>query len=416
MERTVSPGRISGHINAPSSKSMTQRAIAAATLSEGECIILNPSYCNDSLAGISIARNLGSEISVYDDRLVIRGNRNLNNDVLDCGESGLAIRLYSPVAALYKDKITLTGKGSLTKRPMGMIGEALTQLGVSCTTSAGYLPLTIKGPVRAGKCTVDGSVSSQLLTGILMALPLVCGDSEVTVNNLKSKPYIDMTLQILADFGIRIESHGYSRFIIPGNQKYKARTYDVEGDWSGGAFLLVAAALAGSLVVSGLRCESRQSDMAIMDALEKAGAELKAGADYVEVSRSALKAFEFDATECPDLFPPVAALASCCTGTTTIKGVSRLVYKESNRAEALKEEFGKIGIEVDLEDDIMKIHGGSPKGSIVNPHNDHRIAMALAITALAAESMITITDAHCVSKSYPGFFEDLAKAGANIGG
>jgi 3-phosphoshikimate 1-carboxyvinyltransferase len=416
MEKTVKPGRISGQISAPPSKSMTQRAIAAAALSEDECIIHNPSYCDDSLAGIGIARSLGAEISVYDDKLVIHGFRDLKNNVLDCGESGLAIRLYSPVAALYNEKITLTGKGSLTKRPMGMIGDALTQLGVTCTTNSGFLPLTIKGPVRAGKCIVDGSVSSQLLTGMLMALPLASDDSEVTVNDLKSKPYIDMTLQLLGDFGISIENQGYSIFIIPGNQKYQARTYSVEGDWSGGAFLLVAAALAGRLRVRGLRRESRQSDIAIIDALKKAGADLKSGRDYVEVSRSALKAFEFDATECPDLFPPLVALASCCNGTTSVKGVSRLAFKESNRADTLKEEFGKIGIRVELDDDIMKIHGGNPKGSTVSPHNDHRIAMALAVTALAAESRISITDANCVDKSYPGFFKDLAKAGAVIEG
>jgi 3-phosphoshikimate 1-carboxyvinyltransferase len=414
MEKIIRPGFVEGQITAPASKSMTQRAIAAAALAEGTSTITNPSYCHDSLAGISIARNLGAEITQYNDKLIIKGSKKLNGSILDCGESGLAIRLYSPVAALKEEKITLTGRGSLAKRPMGMIEDALKQLGVSCDTAGGFLPLTIKGPVKAGKCTIDGSVSSQLLTGMLMALPLAGGDSEITVLNLKSKPYIDMTLQLLNDFGITIISQGYRKFHIPGNQKYSTRSYEVEGDWSGGAFLLVAGALNGNIKVKGLRTDSKQSDTAIMKALKSAGADLHLGADFIGIKNSPLKAFEFDATECPDLFPPLAALAANCKGTTSIKGVSRLVFKESNRAEALKEEFGKMNIRIELQEDIMHVSGGKPSGARVRSHNDHRIAMALAVMALIADGNVTVEGSECVGKSYPEFFNDLLKTGAVV--
>jgi 3-phosphoshikimate 1-carboxyvinyltransferase len=414
MEKIIKPGCVEGQISAPASKSMTQRAIAAAALADGTSTIINPSYCNDSLAGISIVRNLGAEITQHDDRLIIKGSKRLIDNILNCGESGLAIRLYSPVAALNKEKIILTGRGSLTKRPMGMIEDALKQLGVSCKTTGGFLPLTIKGPVKAGKCTIDGSVSSQLLTGILMALPLADGDSEITVLNLKSKPYIDMTLQLLNDFGIKITREGYSKFYIPGRQKYISRPYEVEGDWSGGAFLLVAGALNGNIQVKGLRTGSRQSDTAILEALKSAGADLIPDTDVIRIKKSPLKAFEFDATECPDLFPPLAALAACCNGNTSIKGVSRLIFKESNRAEALREEFGKMNISIELQKDTMHVCGGKPSGARVSSHNDHRIAMALAVMALVAEGNVTVEGSECVAKSYPEFFNDLLKIGALV--
>jgi 3-phosphoshikimate 1-carboxyvinyltransferase len=197
MERYVDPSALEGTVNAPTSKSMTQRAIAAALLADGESIILNPSYCDDSLAAMSMAVGLGARVEPQVSEMKIVGSATLKESKLNCGESGLAIRMFSPIAALYQAEITLVGANSLKKRPMFMIEEALNQLGVKCTSTGGFLPLTIQGPLTGGDCEIDGSVSSQLLTGLLMALPLATKKSEVTVRNLKSKPYIDMTLQIL---------------------------------------------------------------------------------------------------------------------------------------------------------------------------------------------------------------------------
>ena len=322
--------------------------------------------------------------------------------------------MFSPIASLYPAEITMVGANSLKKRPMFMIEDALNQLGVKCTSTGGFLPLTIQGPIKGGYCEIDGSVSSQLLTGLLMALPLAVKDSEIKVSNLKSKPYIDMTIEILRSFGITVHTTGYDMFKIPGNQKYNPHNYTVESDWSGGAFLLVAGAINGQLNVQGLRTDSLQSDMAILKALEKAGASMKIAEDQIDISKSELKSFEFDATESPDLFPPLVALASYCNGVTTIKGVSRLIYKESDRAAALKEEFGKMNISIYINDDIMKVTGGQLCGARVESHDDHRISMAVAVAALGATGKVNIRDSQCVAKSYPGFFDDLRHLGAIV--
>ena len=414
MERCVEPSRVKGQIKAPASKSMTQRAIAAALLADGQSIIFNPSYCDDSLAAMSIACGLGARVEPHPAELKINGSGILKEPKLNCGESGLAIRMFSPIASLYPAEITMVGANSLKKRPMFMIEDALNQLGVKCTSTGGFLPLTIQGPIKGGYCEIDGSVSSQLLTGLLMALPLAVKDSEIKVNNLKSKPYIDMTLQILRSFGITVHTTGYDMFKIPGNQKYIPHKYTVESDWSGGAFLLVAGAINGQLNVQGLRTDSLQSDMAILKALEKAGANISISENQIAISKSELKAFEFDATESPDLFPPLVALAAYSKGVSTIKGVSRLIYKESDRAAALKEEFGKMNISIDINDDIMKVTGGQLCGARVESHDDHRISMAVAVAALGATGKVNIRDSQCVAKSYPGFFDDLRHLGAIV--
>jgi 3-phosphoshikimate 1-carboxyvinyltransferase len=414
MERYLEPSEIKGNVKAPASKSMTQRAIAAAILADGQSIIHNPSYCDDSLAAMSIAVGLGARVEPQVNELKIIGSAVLKESKLNCGESGLAIRMFSPIAALYPVEITLVGANSLKKRPMFMIEEALNQLGVKCTSSGGFLPLIIRGPLTGGSCEIDGSVSSQLLTGLLMALPLASKNSEIKVNNLKSKPYIDMTIQILKSFGITVENTGYTLFRITGSQKYIPHNYIVEGDWSGGAFLLVAGAINGNLNIKGLRKDSKQSDLSIINALEKAGADMIIDEDHIEIKKSELKAFEFNATESPDLFPPLVALASYCKGISVIKGVSRLIYKESDRAKALTEEFAKMNIKIEIHDDQMFVTGGRPCGARVESHDDHRIAMALAVSSLGATGKVSIRDSQCVAKSYPGFFDDLRNLGAVV--
>jgi len=412
MNITIEPSQVRGTVKAPSSKSMTQRGIAAALLADGQSTILNPSYCDDSLAAISIAEGLGANIKSTVNELKITGSRKLKDTNLNCRESGLAIRMFSPIAALYPAEIKITGADSLKKRPMKMIEETLSQLGVTCTTEGGFLPLTVHGPIKNGRCVTDGSVSSQLLTGLLMALPLTAGDSEIEVINLKSKPYIDMTIQVLEEFGIKVLNNNYRQFLIPGNQKYHAHSYIVESDWSGGAFLLVAGAINGNIKVKGLRISSKQSDVSVIQALQMAGAKMNISDKEIAISIYQLKSFDFDATESPDLFPPLVALASYCKGTSKIKGVSRLVYKESNRAVALKEEFSKMNIKVDISDDFMTITGGQIQGATIDSHNDHRIAMAAAVAALGAADKVLIKDSQCVAKSYPGFFDDLRNLGA----
>jgi 3-phosphoshikimate 1-carboxyvinyltransferase len=291
---------------------------------------------------------------------------------------------------------------------MGMVEAPLRALGASCSTNGGKPPIAVQGPLSGGETEVDGASSSQFLTGLLMALPLCPNDSALHVRNLKSKPYVRMTLSLLREFGISVRhSAGLDRLEIPGRQSYRACRYSVEGDWSGASFLLVAGAVAGRVEVDGLDACSPQADRAVLEALRKAGARVRVANGRVEVSGGNLCGFEFDASDCPDLFPPLAALACSCSGESRIVGAMRLRGKESDRGEALAAELGKMGARVRLEEDSMVIRGGRLRGGKVDSHNDHRIAMACAVAALRSEKGAAITNAECVSKSYPGFFRDL---------
>ncbi|NTW23784.1 MAG: 3-phosphoshikimate 1-carboxyvinyltransferase [Lentimicrobium sp.] len=414
MQKTVYPSLANGSVTAPPSKSMTQRAIAAGLLATGTTTILHPSYCNDSLAALEMVRSLGAEVVSDAEEITILGGFLVKGQQLNCGESGLAMRMFAPIAALHRKQITFTGKGSLQKRPVDMIGEALTQLGAGFQSNNGLLPFRVQGPLQGGKADIDGSVSSQLLTGLLMALPLAETNSIIHVDNLKSKPYISMTISLLKDFGIEIENLNFEQFNIRGKQNYVAREYTVEGDWSGAAFLLTAGAMNGSLIARGIQQNSKQSDVAFLEVLKIAGANLKITADAVEIHKSDLSSFSFDATECPDLFPPLAALAANCQGISKIRGVERLKHKESDRAEAIQLEMAKMGIKITIDNNEMMIEGGKVSGAFVNSHNDHRIAMMAAVAALNASGPVTIQDSDCVAKSYPGFFNDLVKLGVNV--
>lgn len=414
MNRIIVPSTVSGTVKAPSSKSVTQRAIAAALLAEGESTIVNPSYCDDAMAAMSIATSLGARVRPNHGELKITGSTGLKEKKLNCGESGLAIRMFSPIAALFPEEVTLTGNGTLKSRSMEMIEKALQQFGVSCHSHNGHPPITINGSLKGGKCSIDGSLSSQIITGLLMALPLAAEDSEVEVIDLVSKPYIDMTLSVISQFGVVIDRTGYNYFRIKGGQKFKSKVFTVESDWSGSAFLLVAGAIGGSITVTNLSTSSQQSDKAILTALDKAGAVITISDSEITVSKGNLKSFEFDATDAPDLFPPLAVLATYCKGTSSIKGVGRLYNKESNRCNSIISEFTKLGVKIEIVDDYMLITNSAVSGGKVLSHNDHRIAMALGVLALGASADVYIKDSHCISKSYPSFFEDLKHVGVSI--
>lgn len=419
MEITVHPSNLKGKVEAPASKSLTQRAIAAGLLAKGTTVIRNPSFCKDSLAAIKMAAALGALITREHDSITVQtGLRSVLPVSLHSGESGLALRMFAPIAALLSDHVTLTGEGSLLQRPVNMIVEALSQLGVQAETNGGYLPVTLTGRLRGGMAAIDGSTGSQLLTGLLMALPLAGEESLIEVVDLRSRPYISLTLKLLDDFGIRVKNDSFSRFIIPGNQEYSPREYMVEGDWSGAAFLLVAGAIAGGgegeVTVSNLDVSSLQADRAIIQALRDAGTRLIISAAGISAVRSELRSFTFDATDCPDLFPPLAALAAGCRGTSRIRGVSRLGHKESDRAGTITTVLGSLGIRSHIDGDEMFIEGGVVNGGVVSSHNDHRIAMMAAVMATAATGAVTIENAEAVAKSYPGFFDDLSLIGASI--
>ncbi|MCK4464818.1 MAG: 3-phosphoshikimate 1-carboxyvinyltransferase, partial [Bacteroidales bacterium] len=265
MNKTIWPSYVEGEVRAPASKSIMLRAVVAGLLSDGTIRLKYPSYCDDSLAALRIAEQLGATVTRKKTWVFIKGGFKPRGEVLNCGESGLGIRMFSSVAALHHSELILTGVGSLEKRPLFMLEEPLRDLGVKCETNKGFIPVRVNGPLQGGKTTVDGSISSQFLTGLLMALPVAKQDSEVKVLNLKSKPYIDLTIKVLFDFGIVVNHRNYEVFKIQGNQKYIAGEYEIEGDWSGAAFILVAGALAGSVKVSGLKPDSKPADKAILE-------------------------------------------------------------------------------------------------------------------------------------------------------
>lgn len=422
MIATVYPGKLYGAQTAPASKSSMQRACAAALLHVGETIILNPGHSNDDLAALDVIQKLGAKVEILNDKLIIhsKGVQPIGPE-MNCGESGLGIRMFTPIAALSSQNITINGKGSLVKRPMHFFDEILPTLGVKINSQHGYLPIQIQGPLKApATITVDGSLSSQFLTGLLMAYAASNAyDSLIKVTDLKSKPYIDLTLTVLNAFGWKVQHDNYEQFsFLPHEPLQDVIEYTVEGDWSGAAFLLVAGAIAGPIKVKGLQMDSTQADKAVMKALQNANVSIAMDEDGIQIGSSdedALRAFEFDATDCPDLFPPLVALASVCVGVSEIKGVSRLAHKESDRGLTLKTEFAKLGIQIDLEGDIMKIHGGGEINSVtVFSQHDHRIAMACGVAALKAMGPVLITDAEAINKSYTHFFDHLAALGAKV--
>jgi 3-phosphoshikimate 1-carboxyvinyltransferase len=415
MNITVHPSAIEGVVDAPPSKSLTQRAIAAGLLASGTTVILSPSFCNDSLAALQMAEALGAFTSRDENSFTVEsGSRPDYPVTLGCGESGLALRMFSPVAALVSGNVTLTGEGSLLSRPVGMITDALSQMGVRVWSNNGLLPVRISGKLSGGRAVIDGSSGSQLLTGLLMALPLAESDSSIEVLNLRSRPYINLTLELLSAFGIEVHNEDFRYFTIPGRQSYVAREYTVEGDWSGAAFLLVSGAIGGKAVVNNLNSVSAQADRAVMQVFKDTGCSITESHGAVTVSRSNMRAFDFDATDAPDLFPPLAALASYCDGTSIIRGAGRLRHKESDRGEAIRDVLTALNIRSYIRDDEMLIEGGKVTGAVVSSHNDHRIAMMAAVMALGAGQPVTITGAEAVAKSFPEFFSTMAGLGTRI--
>ncbi|MGN6339907.1 MAG: 3-phosphoshikimate 1-carboxyvinyltransferase [Ginsengibacter sp.] len=420
MNVSIHPSPVSGKLKAPPSKSSMQRACAAALITPGTTIIDNFGNSNDEKAALDIISRLGATVNKLTNELVITSNDFIfrspvaekKNVILNVGESGLSMRMFAPIAGLFNFDIVFTGEGSILKRPMNFFDEILPLLNVEVHSNNGKLPVTLRGPLQPKNITVDGSLSSQFLTGLLFAFAKAStAPVSITVKNLSSRPYIDLTVSVLKHFGFHIENKNYEVFTVSPRKILPSSSakYTVEGDWSNAAFLLVAGATAGELTLSGVDMNSSQGDKDIMKALYDSGAKVVLKKNEIFVKRKKLSAFQFDATHCPDLFPPLVALASYCSGNTSIKGVSRLLHKESNRAVALRDEFKKMNVEIELNGDVMIIHGGGlVKGAAVSSHNDHRIAMATAVAGLSAKGITNISEAEAVKKSYPDFYRDIA--------
>jgi 3-phosphoshikimate 1-carboxyvinyltransferase len=415
MNAIVTKSEIGGRIAAPASKSAVQRYIAGALLARGKSEINSVSMCNDAEAAIGIARSLGANVALSETTLYVEGGFNPAGNTIFCGESGLSARMFTPIASLHDKEITLTGQGSILKRPFDMAEKPLKSLGVNVISRNGFLPLAVTGPLTGGEVHADGSVSSQFITGLLMALPVTEPGSVINVDNLTSKPYINLTLKILEEFGIEIENRGYRSFIIRGGQEYRPGKFTAEGDWSGAAFLLVMGAVAGHVHVTGLDLFSPQADKAVLKALTSCGAKVETRSDGIHVSSGQLKGFDFDVTDCPDLAPPLTVLAAACKGKSVLRGTERLSAKESDRGAALEKTMNDIGASVRNHGKYIEIDGGKPlKGGTSGSFNDHRIAMALATSSLLCENAVVIENMECINKSYPGFVNDFTKLGGKI--
>lgn len=419
---TVNPSTLSGSITAPSSKSLSQRFIAAALLANSPTKLYGVSYCDDCTSALQMAASLGADIELGSDAILITPTPNgipaLRTTELNAGESGLGFRMFAPIAALSPEKTTITGEGTLLNRESTTLITGLTELGATITSNNGLPPLHIDGHIKGGSIGIDGSVGSQFITGLLLALPYAEKDSTLTVANLVSRPYVEMTLETMDTFGLDYkheEKEGIDIFHIPANQSASGGEFSIDGDWSAAAVLLVLGGLCGrpELEVAGIRGDFTQADSGIKGALLFAGYHILGTKDGLSVSKKKPRSFDLDLTNSPDLFPPLAALAALGKKPSKLKGISRLIGKESNRAEVIQSEFAKAGVKVELMDDTMTISPSKIKSCRIDPHGDHRIAMAAAILGCAG-APIEIVNAECVAKSYPSFFDDIALIGANI--
>lgn len=408
--------RIQGKIVAPCSKSYAQRAIAIAACSKSPVVLSQYGESNDTKAALEVVRELGADFTISGSEINFKRGIQIEGKgaiTLQIGEAGLSARLFSCFSLFTQHPFRIEGHGSILSRPMDMVISPLQALGKSVASAQGKLPLDISGKINNHSLKIDGSESSQFITGLLIVLPQLPQQITLQVHQLASIPYVEMTLDILKSFGINVAHTAHTAFHFVNNQTPYCPKYVIEGDWSGAAFLLVAGAIGGEVTLENLDPQSKQADRAILEALQLAGAEVSLVDHTITVKKNTLNGFEFDATHCPDLFPPLVALAAKCKGQSELHGLNRLANKESDRGLALQMEFQKVGIPIELDylNDRMIIVG-QPDLSIseeltFDSHNDHRIVMAVALFALSSTSPLNLNGVEAIQKSYPNFFEDL---------
>ena len=329
------------------------------------------------------------------------------NTALDCGESGSTLRFLLPLLSALGGEYTLSGHGKLMQRPNDELFKVLRERGVTIEKTE---TITLKGKLTAGEFKLRGDISSQYISGLLMALPILDGDSKIVLTTpLQSAPYIDITLEVLSAYGVKIEKRDYGYF-VKGNQKYSGAILP-EGDWSNAAFFLVLGATSGNITVNGLNLASVQGDRKIIDILDRAGVSVVETSDGLTVKKSSVKSFEFDFSDCPDLVPISAVLAAFANGKSVLKNIERLRIKESDRIKAIKEMINSIGGQVEEKSDGLIIKESKLKGGTVDGFNDHRIVMSACVSSLVTENAVTVLGANAVDKSYPQFFEIIKELG-----
>lgn len=418
MNVTIHPKKLRGTLLVPPSKSLSHRAIIAASLAEGISKISNVLLSKDILATIEGMRALGAQIEVEGKELIIQGTsiRRVASSIC-ANESGSTLRFLIPIALVCDEPITFTGKNQLIHRPLDTYFEIFDAYHISYEHPQGeYLPLSIMGGLKPGIYSLRGDISSQFITGLMFALPLLSGDSKILITtNLESKGYIDLTLDVLNQFGIVIDKISDKEYYVKGNQKYQARDYQVEGDYSQVAFYLVAGALGADIKLLGMNPHSYQGDQKIIQDLKDFKANINFNKDYLACYPSDTLATTIDFAQTPDLGPALTVLASLSKGTSHFIHAERLRIKECDRISCMKEELEKLGAKIIEQEDGMIIDGVSTlHGGIVDSHNDHRVAMALAMVSQKMTGDLTILNAKAVEKSYPNFWEDFEKLGGDV--
>lgn len=421
MDLEVSPTeRLEGVLRAPPSKSYTHRAVILGGLSRGTVLVDGPLLSADTRATMEAMRAAGAEVEVEDDRLVVRGNGGEIKapKLVDVRNSGTTIRIMASIFSLCGEKVMLTGDESIRKRPMGPLLEALEGAGVKTSSKGGKPPVSVRGPMTGGLIRIRGDVSSQYISGLLIACPLRGSDTTVEITTpLKSRPYLDMTLEAMEAFGARVENQAYRRLRVPGNQFYSSNEYAVEGDYSGAAFVLGASALTDSAVtVTNLREGSSQGDRHFLELLKMMDAQVKTQDDEVTVTGGkSLRGIDADLSQTPDLLPITAAMCALAEGRSTLYNVEHARIKECDRISAMAQGLARMGADVQERKDGLIIDGsGSLRGAEIEGFGDHRIVMAFAVAGLGAQGKTRISGAESVEVSYPGFVEDMKSLGARI--
>jgi len=417
---TITPKSVLiGEISAPPSKAHTHRALFAGLLSRGVTTVMNPLSCDDTEATAGAISSLGAKLERGPNAWAIQssGRPNALRREIQCGESGVTLRFTIPVASLTGEKIRLAGHEGLMGRPIKPLAEAMKQLGVSVKASRNGVVVE-GGPPKGGRVIIPGDVSSQFVSGLLLAAPLMETELKLELTSaLQSNIYVSLTIDVMKKHGVEVNSNGkMSTFTVPPMQSYKPASHRVPGDFSSAAFAMSAAAITDSkLMIRGLSMDSLEPDSVMVEILSKMGVDARSLPEGVMVEGARLKGINVDLRDCPDLGPIVAVLGCYAKGKTQITGAGRLRYKESNRLETIASELRTLGADIEeTEDGLIMCGPCSLEAGIVDSHGDHRIAMALSIAAIRARDEVVIKHAECVSKSYPTFFNDLRSLGVEV--
>ena len=418
MSISITPKKISGEVLVPPSKSMAHRAIICASLARGRSVITNIEYSKDIQATISAMKAMGTMIFEHDDYLEIDGTTTFirHQYDIDCCESGSTLRFMVPISIVCEANVHFTGEGRLGKRPLDVYYNIFEKQKIPYLYKENVLDLYIRGQLHGGEFEIPGDVSSQFISGLMFALPLMDEDSVITITSpLQSLGYIDLTLQMLKQYGIEIENRNYEKFIIRGGQQYHPCDYQVEADFSQAAFYLVAGALNNDVVLKGLNLNSAQGDKAAIDILENMGCVLEERENGYCMTSTHLKAVDIDGSQCPDIIPVIALACALSEGTSTIHHIERLRIKECDRLSATVEVINQFGGKAIEKEDSMIIEGVTQlNGGQVSSYNDHRMAMMEAIASTVSQNNVIIDNKDCVKKSYPSFWEHFAQLGGVI--